>query len=116
MSKEEQDEILHASINRKDWTMSEWKESDNIIDRTVWFIHQLSPHNLWTGYKALKELEAETRKQVAEEIVARLAVEVMECELMKNKIEHTDGHIHGVKRAIYLINYELKKKELKPNE
>lgn len=32
------------------------KESKDIIDRTVWFINTLSPHNLHKGREALDEL------------------------------------------------------------
>lgn len=44
---------------KMDWTMEDFKTSADIIDRTVWFIATLSPHNLWKGEEAIRKLLAE---------------------------------------------------------
>lgn len=46
--------------------------------------------------------------EIFEKVVARLSVEVMETNLQGGKDLYNDGHIHGVRRAIYLINSEFR--------
>ena len=54
---------------------------------------------------ALEKAIQESRDDERDKIVARLAVEIMEVELHKNRDLYTDGHIHGVKRPFYLIRH-----------
>ena len=55
------------ALKRKNWTMEDFKNSEDILDRTVWFIATLSPHNLWKGYEALNQREDEVRKETIED-------------------------------------------------
>lgn len=52
---------LEEILKKKDWTMEQWKNSEDIIDRTVYFISYLSPHNLWKGYEAIQNLSNENK-------------------------------------------------------
>ena len=65
---------------------------------------------------SLEKAIQESRDDERDKIVARLAVEIMEVELHKNRDLYTDGHIHGVKRAIYLIRHEIDTLSLKVKE
>lgn len=67
---------------------------------------------IWDREEQAKELrkgvEALLSKKMGErenKIKAAIAVDVMECELVKEKSEHTKGHIHGLKRALHLIDH-----------
>jgi hypothetical protein len=42
--------------NRTHWTLEQWKNSDDPIDRTIWYISTLSPHNLWKGREAIEHI------------------------------------------------------------
>ncbi len=48
----------------------EWKNDEDVITRTVYFISYLSPHNLWKGYKAIQDLLKKRDEQYAMEISA----------------------------------------------
>lgn len=52
-------------------------------------------------------LISKAKQEMVEELVnktlARLAIEVMEMEIQKCDENYCQGHIHGVKRAIYLV-------------
>lgn len=67
--------------------------------------------------EAFDRIEAEAREETLNEAIARIAVDVMEVELMKGHKGNTynQAHVHGLKRAIYLIliNHELKAKYTK---
>ena len=55
----------------------------------------------------LKEAKRDERSKIS----ARLATEVMECELSEDNSEFMQGHLHGVKRAIYLIRSLVEKEQ-----
>ena len=58
----------------------------------------------------------DTKGKLLEKIVARLAIEVMECSTQPGKDSYLDGHVHGLRRAIYLINHEFRSKPDTTNE
>lgn len=73
---------------KRSWTDEQWKNG-NDIERLVWFISTLSPHNLWKAQEAIEslltqqakqhkaELEEE-RKKVIEEIISKYDEEIEE--------------------------------------
>lgn len=55
----------------------------------------------------IQQERVKAQGEALDRAVARLAVEVMEVELTKPKVEYSQAHLHGIKRSIYLLN-ELK--------
>ena len=50
-------------IKKKDWNLDQWKNSKDPLDRLVWFIGSLSPHNYWRGRQELNQLVEEERDE-----------------------------------------------------
>ena len=48
-------------MKRKNWVSNQWKESPDDLDRLIWFIHQLSPWNLWKAKQAIRDFMKENR-------------------------------------------------------
>lgn len=48
------EEQIKEDIKRKDWTSVQWRESPEDIDRLIWYISSLSPHNLWKARGAVR--------------------------------------------------------------
>ena len=55
------------SIKRKNWTSEDWKNSKDHIDRLVYFIAYLSPHNLWKAHEDIASLLLKQREEFKEE-------------------------------------------------
>jgi hypothetical protein len=47
----------------------EYKNSEDIIERTVYWIAQLSPHNLWKGDEAIRDLIKQERIRYGEWLI-----------------------------------------------
>jgi len=52
---------------RMSWSFSKWRDSKDRLDRMIWFIGSLSPHNYWRGWEALQgfiqaEVKAERKR------------------------------------------------------
>lgn len=41
-------------VNKRFWSLEQWK-TGNDIERLVWFISTLSPHNLWRAEEAIND-------------------------------------------------------------
>ena len=62
----------------------------------------------------LTQVSKEAEEKAKSQVLARLAVEVMEVEVQKNEDPLISGHLHGVRRSIYLIK-QLKSASLNPS-
>ena len=60
------------TIDRIHKPYTEYKDSEDRIERLTYWIWQLSPHNLWKGYEALKELERESRREGRRSIIEEI--------------------------------------------
>lgn len=70
MQKTEQ--IIEDLMKKRHWSLDQWKYSKDIIDRTVYLINYLSPHNLWKGYEAIQQIRDEALQQQKQEIVEEI--------------------------------------------
>lgn len=59
-------EVKIYGVENKDTYWSNAKNGDD-IDRLVWFISQLSPHNLWKGREAVEGLLTKHTEQIKKE-------------------------------------------------
>ena len=50
-------------VKKKEWTSDQWKNG-NDIERLVWFISTLSPHNLWKAEEAIAQALASKGEEV----------------------------------------------------
>jgi len=66
----------------------------------------------------------EKRKDVYNKVLARLAVEIMESEMTAKRNDkiakeydaHTHGHVHGVRRALYLVKELIREEDVNGDE
>lgn len=87
------------SFEKKNWNVEDWKKSQDKIDRLVWYIAGLSPHNLWEGEKALK--------QELKEIVGRLEkITIGYYDLDKIEYENSNDALWEVKKSLDKIKEE----------
>lgn len=67
------EEKIKEDIKRKDWTSPQWMNSKDDMDRLIWYISSLSPHNLWKAREiirsALQEAYTKGKEDTAREIV-----------------------------------------------
>lgn len=60
-------EEFKEDFKRKDWTSEDWKNSKDSVDRLIWFISSLSPHNLWKAREAIRQERSRVREETIEE-------------------------------------------------
>jgi hypothetical protein len=54
---------LEENLQGKNWTGADQKNSEDALDRLMYFISYLSPHNLWKAREAVEELLVERDRQ-----------------------------------------------------
>lgn len=82
----------------KDYT--EWKDSTDKIERLVYFINYLSPHNIWKGAEAIEELLTETIDQAVTQALERVEKEV----IGKREIINETGNLSTEGKAKHYRN------------
>lgn len=60
---------LKEDFKRKDWTREQWLNSDDPIDRLIYVIADYSPHNMWKGREAIRQLIQTEKQAVALDII-----------------------------------------------
>jgi len=101
-------------ILKRNWTLNQWKDSKDKLDRLVWFISIQSPHNLWRARVSIQELISKTQQDTIEGMKETLeegekkAIETMAKKYKTYNYDFMEG-VFALKFAVQDILDKLKK-------
>lgn len=71
---EKEREEFKNDIKRKNWSQEEWKNSDDEIDRFLYWVNWLSLHNLWQARSVFREKVASKVKQIINKLKVKKVI------------------------------------------